>query len=145
LSEYSDHGVAVQTEAHAEAEPEASGDEEAIERAGEMTAEEDGEVIQTALTLCSERRIRVHRTYSDFVALRTALLRLPGSRDLPQLPGKVYFSGADEATLQKRRAAFQSLLAHVGANEALACAQETCSFLSGASSMLSSCPVHHAC
>jgi hypothetical protein len=122
LSEYSDHGVAVQPEA----EPEAA---QAEEEASDVTA--DGELVQTAL--CSERRIRVQRTYSDFVSLRTALLRLPGARELPELPGKLYFSGPDEATLQKRRAAFQRLLAHIGADEALACAPETCAFLSGAS------------
>ena len=52
---------------------------------------------------------------------------------MPQLPGKsftIFAPTADPKTLDKRRAAFASLLAHIAQYEALACSDATVAFFS---------------
>ena len=159
LPEYEAHGEPLKPPS--EAPPTERGDEGGGGAGGGSAAandassgDDEGELVDalSTLTLIPERRIRVRRTYSAFVQARRAAAaftqrneRLPRCahgqlRDaltkagfqLPELPGKSYFSSTDAKTIEARRVAFSKLLEAIGNDQASACADATCAWLSGA-------------
>jgi len=136
LPEYAEHGEALGAETTSTlSEEEAARVDAAAAAVTEAGVQEGVGKLSgslASLALIGERAIRVRRSYTAFVQLRSALAALaslPGCKSLPELPGKTLFTATDANTVERRRTSFQALLSHVASHPLLAASEPMAGFL----------------